>query len=81
MHTTRVHPPEECLLSALSPTYEIAHKITFLNQHTNSFLEIACLVDDMNIHFENLLQSLTKQTLVTLCLYKHVQVINKPTHK
>ena len=35
----------------------------------------------MNIHFDNPLQSLTKQTLTTLSLYDLVQVINKPTHK
>ena len=40
-----------------------------------------CLVGDMNIHFDNPLQSLTKQTLTTLSLYDLVQVINKPTHR
>ena len=35
----------------------------------------------MNIHFDNPLQSLTKQTLSTLSLYDLVQVIKKPTHK
>ena len=40
-----------------------------------------CLVGDTNIHFENPLQSLTKQTLTTLCLHSLVQVINKPTHR
>ena len=35
----------------------------------------------MNIHFDNPLQSLTKQTLTTLSLYNVVQVINKPTHR
>ena len=40
-----------------------------------------CLVGDMNIHFDNPLQSLTKQTLTTLSLYNIVQVINKPTHR
>ena len=40
-----------------------------------------CLVGDMNIHFDNPLQSLTKQTLTILSLYSHVQVINKPTHR
>ena len=34
----------------------------------------------MNIHFDNPLQSLIKQTLTTLSLYNLVQVINKPTH-
>ena len=35
----------------------------------------------MNIHFDNPLQSLTKQTLTTLSLHSLVQVINKPTHR
>ena len=39
-----------------------------------------CLVGEMNIHFDNLLQSLTRQTLTTLSHYNLVQVINKPTH-
>ena len=33
------------------------------------------------VHFDNPLQSLTKQTLTTLSLYGLVQVINKPTHR
>ena len=41
----------------------------------------ACLVGDMNIHFDNQLQSLTKQILTTLSLYNLVQVINEPTHR
>ena len=36
---------------------------------------------DMNIHFDNQSQSLTKQTLTTLSLHSLVQVINKPTHR
>ena len=40
-----------------------------------------CLVGDMNIHFYNPLQSLTKHTLTTLCLHSLVQVIIKPTHR
>ena len=35
----------------------------------------------MNIHFDNPLQSQTKQNLSTLSLYSLVQVINKPTHR
>ena len=35
----------------------------------------------MNIHFDNPLQSPTKQTLTTLSLHNLVQVINKPTHR
>ena len=35
----------------------------------------------MNIHIDNPLQSLTKQTLTTLSLHNLVQVINEPTHR
>ena len=40
-----------------------------------------CLVGDMNIHFDNPFQSLTKQTLITLSLHNLVQVIHKKTHR
>ena len=40
-----------------------------------------CLVGDMNIDFDNPLQSLIKQILTTLSLHSLVQVINKPTHR
>ena len=49
--------------------------------YVNNLPGFDCLVGDMNIHFDNPLQSLTKQTLSTLSLYKYVQIINKPTHK
>ena len=45
------------------------------------FPGLVCLVDDKNIHFDNLLQSLTKQTVTTLRLYSLVKIINEPTHK
>ena len=47
----------------------------------NNLPGLVCLDGDMDIHFNNPLQSLTIQTLTTLCLYNLVQVINKPTHK
>ena len=43
-----------------------------LLDYVNSLPGLVCLVGDMNIHYDNPLQSLTKQT---------VQVINKPTHR
>ena len=52
-----------------------------LLDYVNSLPGLVCLVGDMNIHFGNPLQSLTKQTLSTLSLYGLVQVINKPTHR
>ena len=52
-----------------------------LLDYVNNLPGFVCLVGDMNIHFDNPLQSLTKQTLTTLSLYSLVQVINKPTHR
>ena len=52
-----------------------------LLDYVNSLPGLVCLIGDMNIHFDNPLQSLTKQTLSTLSLYGLVQVINKPTHR
>ena len=49
--------------------------------YVNSLPGFVCLVGDMNIHFDNPLQSLTKQTLSTLSLYNLVQVINETTHR
>ena len=49
--------------------------------YVNSLPGFVCLVGDMNIHFDNPLQSLTKQTLTTLSLFDLVQVINEPTHR
>ena len=49
--------------------------------YANNLPGFICLVGDMNIQFDNPLQSLTKQTLSTLSLYGLVQVINKPTHR
>ena len=49
--------------------------------YVNNLPGFVCLVGDMNIHFDNPQQSLTKQTLTTLNLYNLVQVINKPTHR
>ena len=51
-----------------------------LLDYVNSLPGFVCLVGDMNIHFDNPLQSLTKQTLSTLSVYILAQVINKPTH-
>ena len=52
-----------------------------LLDYVNNLPEFLCLVGDMNIHFDNPLQSLTKQTLTNLSLHSLVQVINKPTHR
>ena len=47
----------------------------------DSLSGFACLVCNMNIHFDNPLQSLTKQTLTKICLNSLVQFINKTTHR
>ena len=47
-----------------------------LLDYVNNLPGFVCVVGDMNIHFDNPLQSLTKQTLTTLSLYCLVQVIN-----
>ena len=52
-----------------------------LLDYINNLPGLACLVGDMNINFDNALQSLTKHTLTSHSLYNLVQVINKPTHK
>ena len=52
-----------------------------LLNYINNLPGDVCLVGDMNMHFDNPLQPLTKLTLSTLSLYYLVQVINKPTHK
>ena len=49
--------------------------------YVNSLPGFVYLVGDMNIHFDNPLHSLTKQTLSTLSLYDLVRVINEPTHR
>ena len=57
------------------------YQLPDLLDYVNNLPGFGCLVGDMNIHFDNPLQSLTKQTLTTLSLYNLVQVINKPTRR
>ena len=52
-----------------------------LLDYLSNLPDFVCLVGDMNIHIDNPLQSLTKQTLTTLRLYNVDQVINKATNK
>ena len=49
--------------------------------YVNNNPVFVCLVGDMNIDFDNPLQSLTNQTLNTPSVYSLVQVTNKPTHR
>ena len=50
-------------------------QLTDLLDYVNNLAGFVCLLGDMNIHFDNPLQSLTKQTLTTLSLYNLVQVL------
>ena len=59
----------------------LTEQLPDLLDYVGNLQGFVCLVGDMNSHFDNPLQSLTKQTLTTLCLYDLVQVINKPTHR
>ena len=52
-----------------------------LLDYANNIPGFVSLVGDMNIHFDDPLQSLIKQTLTTLSLYDIVQLINEPTHR
>ena len=52
-----------------------------LRDYVNSRPGFVCVVGDMNIHFDNPLQSQTKQILTTFSLYNLVQVIINPTHR
>ena len=52
-----------------------------LLDYVNNLPGFVCLVGDMNIQFDNPLQSLSKHTLTTLSLHNLVQVNNEPTHR
>ena len=73
---TALHQTDETILLTM-----FTEQLPDLLDYVNNLPGFVCLVDDMNIHFDNPLQSLTKQTLTTLRLYNVVQVINKPTHR
>ena len=73
---TALHQTDETILLTM-----FTEQLHDLLDYVNNLPGFVCLVGDMNIHLDNLLQSLTKQTLTTLSLYNLVQVINKPTHR
>ena len=50
-------------------------QLSDLLDYVNILPRFICLVGDMNIHFDNPLHSLTKQTLTTLSLHSLVEVI------
>ena len=72
---TALHQTDETILLTML-TGQLPELLDYVN-----LPGFACLVGDMNIHYDNPLQSLTKQTLTTLGLYDLVQVISKPTHR
>ena len=80
LHFFYLYRPPPSLRNNLTDSMFTEQLPDFLD-YVNSLPGFICLVGDMNIHFENSLQSLTKQTLSTLSLYNLVQVINKPTHR
>ena len=59
----------------------ITEQLPDLHDYINNLPGFDCLAGDMNIHFDNPLQSHSKQTLTTLSLYNLVKVINKPTQR
>ena len=58
-----------------------AEHLPDLLDYVSNLPGFVCLVGDLNIYFDDPLQSLTKQTLTTLSLYNLVQVFNMPTHR
>ena len=49
--------------------------------YINNFLGPVYVVDNINIHYDNAIHSLTKLTLITVSFYNFVQPINQPTCK
>ena len=62
------------------PDSMFTEKLPDLPDYISNLRGFSCLVGDMNIRFDNPLQSLTKQKVRTSNLCCLVQVINEPTH-
>ena len=73
---TALHQTNEAILLTM-----FTEQLPDLLDYVSNLPGFVCLVGDMNIHFDNPLQSLTRHTLTTLSLYSLVQVINEPTHR
>ena len=58
----------------------LTEQLPNLIDYVNNLPGCACLVGEMNIHFDNPLQSPTKQTLSTLSLHNLVQVTHTSGH-
>ena len=80
LHFFRLYRPPPNRRSNLTDSM-FTEQLPDLLDYVSNIPGFVCLVGDMNIHFDNLLQSLTKQTLTTLSLHNLVQVINNPTHR
>ena len=65
---TALHQTDETILLTM-----FTEQLPDILDYVNNLPGFVCLVGDMNIHFDNPLQSLTKQTLTTLSLYSLVQ--------
>ena len=52
-----------------------------LLDYVSNLSEFVCHAADMNINFDNPLQSPTKHTLTNISLHSLVQVVIKPTHR
>ena len=74
--STALHQTDETIILTMS-----TEQLPDLLNYVDNLPGFVCFVGDMNIHFDNPLQSLTKQTLTTLSHCSHVQVINEPTHR
>ena len=58
----------------------ITEQMSNLLYYINNLPGLVFLVGEMNIYFDNELQSLTLQTMTTFSLHSNVQIINNLTH-
>ena len=72
---TALHQADETILLTM-----FTEQLPDLLNYVDNLQGFGSLVGYMNIHLDNPLQSQTKQTMTTLSLHSHVQVINEPTH-
>ena len=68
---TALHQTDKTILLTM-----FTEQLPVFRDYINNFSGFACLVGDMNIHFDNPLQSLAMHTLAILSHYNLVQVIN-----
>ena len=80
LHFFRLYRPPPNRRNNLTDSM-FTEQLSNLLDYVNNLPGFACLVGDMNIHFDNPLQSPTKQTSTTLSHHIIVQVIDKATHR